>query len=217
LSLTTLFSIESTPTLLIPPALALCPLGSDTTARFPLTTLRRSARVEAARLKMPPLPTPLATVASAAVEPAVLFVMRVFVSVSTPPLSIPPPVLKPHGKGPQKGPGGPNDREVTVFAVMTLSSIVTVAPVPLNGGPDSCLTGMRTPPPNVTSSSGEESLTPPVIVTPRMVTLRCSGSGSRKIVSTGPPPAMTVECEPAPTSAMLLSIVTPPANVPCRT
>ena len=165
---------------------------------------------------MPPPLTPLATVANAAVEPAVLFVMWVFVIVSTPPLSIPPPVLKPHGKGPQKGPGGLIAREVTVLPVMTLSSIVTVAPVPLNGGPGSCLTGIQTPPPKTTSASGAESLTPPVIVTPRIETVRNSGSGSRKIVSTGPPPAMTVEWAPAPTSATLLSIVTPPANVPCR-
>ena len=67
------------------------------------------------------------------VEPTTLFVTRVFVSVSTPPLSIPPPLLNAHARGPQN-PGGIVSLERTVLPVMTLFEIETVAPVPLNGG-----------------------------------------------------------------------------------
>src|SRR3954449_9816665 len=102
-------------------------------ARFPLTTLFRRIRAPAKRLSMPPAPASLATEGSADVDPAVLSVTRVFTSVRTPPLSIPPPALKPHARGPQK-PGGIVENEVTVLPVITVFEIVTVAPVPLKGG-----------------------------------------------------------------------------------
>ena len=146
-------------------------------------------------------------------RPAVLFVTRVLVRVRTPPLSIPPPLLNPHARGPQK-PGGMDEFDITVSPVTMLFEIVTVAPVPLNGGWSSCEVGIPMPPPNVTSGSGCALLTPPVIVTPSIETFRASGAVARKIVTTGPPPLMTVLSAPAPWTWMLLSIVMPPENVP---
>ena len=98
---------------------------------------------------------------------------------------------------PQK-PGGMDEFDVTVLPVMTLFEIDTVAPVPLNGGWSSWEVGIHTPPPNVTFESGCELLTPPVIVTPSIVTLRPSGAVARKIVTTGPPPLMIVSSRPRP-------------------
>src|SRR6516164_9099302 len=118
---------------------------------------------------MPPEFASLAADDADAVEPAVLFVTRVLVSVSTPPLSMPPPSLKPHDRGPQK-PGGIAEFELTTLSVITLFESETVAPVPLKGGWSSCDVGIKTPPPNVTSEPGFVVLTPPVIVTPSMET-----------------------------------------------
>ncbi len=44
-----------------------------------------------------------------------------------------------------------------------------------------------------------------------MVTFSWSGAVARKMVTTGPPPLITVAPAPAPCSRMLLSIVMPPA------
>ena len=119
------------------------------------------------------------------------------VIVSTPPLSMPPPELNPHGSGPQNTNGGIVARDITWLPVITLSSIVTVAPVPLNGGTGSCEVGIQIPPPKVTSGSGFESFTPPVIVSPRIETESSVGADSLKIVNTGPPPETTLACAPA--------------------
>ena len=195
-----------------PPVPANCPFGAVATARLPVTTLRLRTSDPVKRLEMPPAETPLASDPSDAVDPAVLSLIRVSVTVSTPPLSMPPPLLKPQGRVPQKGPGGTATRDVTVFPVITLSAIETVAPVALNGGSGICATGIQTPPPNVTSGSGLESLMPPVMVTPLIDTVSPAGSTSRKIVSTGPPPLIVVAFAPAtPTRCTLTSIVMPPA------
>src|SRR5579864_4601564 len=98
-----------------------------------MTTLFRITSVEAKWLLIPPVPVSLAAESREGVDPDVLFVTRVFVSVRIPPLSIPPPLLKPQARSPQK-PGGMIEVEVTVLFVITLFEIVTVAPVPLNGG-----------------------------------------------------------------------------------
>src|SRR5262245_44420402 len=217
LPLTTLSSIVSVPSESTPPMPANCPFGAVAIARFPLTTVRRRTSVETRRLLMPPAVIPLASVPSVDVDPAVLFVISESVIVSTPPLSIPPPALNPQGSGPQNTNGGIVERDITWFPVITLWSIVTVAPVPLNGGVGSCDVGIQIPPPNVTSGSGCESLTPPVIVRPLIETVSPAASCSRKMVRTGPPPDTTLAFEPAPTMATLLSIVTPPANVPFPT
>ena len=124
----------------MPPDCAAWPFGGAETARFPLTTLRLTTSVAAWRLKIPPALVPLA---AEPIEPAVLFVTRESVIVSTPPLSIPPPVLNPHGSGPQNGPGGTAECDVTVLPVITLSVIDTVAPVPLNGGTGTARSGSR--------------------------------------------------------------------------
>jgi hypothetical protein len=75
--------------------------------------------------------------------------------------------------------------DVTVLALMTLLEIETVAPVPLNGGWSSCDIGIQTPPPNVTSGSGFELFTPPVIVTPSIDTTSASGASARRSSAPG--------------------------------
>ena len=111
---------------------------------------------------------------------------------------------------PQK-PGGRNCCEATVLPVMTLSEIVTVAPV-WNGNDPAW--GMRTPPPCVTAWSGTDVLTPPVIVTSLIETVGSVAANSTPIVSTGPPPLIVVRADPAPTICTLFVTATPPANVP---
>src|SRR5215211_6573624 len=106
LSLTTLPSIVSAPDAPIPPAPANWPFGSVAVARFPLTTLRLSTSVDANRLVIPPEVIPLPSVAMVELEPETLFVISESVIVRTPPLSIPQPVLNPHGSGPQNTNGG---------------------------------------------------------------------------------------------------------------
>ena len=54
-------------------------------------------------------------------------------------------------------------------------------------------------------------MTPPVTVTPSIVTVGSLAAPATPIVSTGPPPLMMVAAGPAPTSLTLTSMVTPPA------
>ena len=95
---------------------------------------------------------------------------------------------------------------MTLFPVMTLSAIVTVAPVV-----NPVAHGIETPPPKVTTVSGTELFRPPVIVTARIHTA-LTGPFWRPIVTTGPPPLMVVLFDPAPIRLTLTSIVTPPAR-----
>ncbi len=162
LPLTTLSSTVSAPALSIPPAITNEPFGAFTAAWLPETTLCNSVSVPSPSLKMPPAPAPEATDETIGVEPARLSVMRVFVTVNVPALSIAPPNANAHGIGPQKSPGGAVVCGVTLFPVMTLSAIVTVAPVV-----NPVAHGIDTPPPKLTTVSGTELLRPPVIVTPR--------------------------------------------------
>ena len=92
---------------------------------------------------------------------------------------------------------------------MTLSEIVTVAPVALPA-PD----GIHTPPPRAANGRGAESLNPPVMVTRLIETVGWSIPSGSPIVTTGPPPSIVVAPAPAPTSCTLFEIVIPPANVP---
>src|SRR2546425_137498 len=110
----TLSSMSSAPLLPIPPEAALFAIGLFVTAWLLLTTLLCSTSVLAKRLSMPPEFASLAADVRDGVEPAVLFVTRVLVSVRTPPLSIPPPLLNPHARAPQN-PGGMNEFDITVL------------------------------------------------------------------------------------------------------
>jgi hypothetical protein len=110
-------------------------------------------------------PPPLTPVATPGGELAVLSVIRVFATVRSPELSIPAPNANAHDRFPQN-PGGISVCEFTVLPVMTLSVIVTLAPVVLPSA-----AGIQTPPPDTTDVSGCELLTPPVSVTPLSVTV----------------------------------------------
>ena len=208
LSLTMLSSIVSVPSSLIPPPSANLPFGALTAERLPVTKLWRSVTTPTLLFQMPP---PRASVASpplVGVEPATLSSMRVFVTVSVPQFAIPPPLANEHGLS-QIGCGGP---AVTRLPLMTLSEIVTVAPIVL-----SAAAGINTPPPAVKKpvpncDSGFESLKPPVIVTRLIETVRLAVPSP--IVITGPPPSIVVAPADTPTRLTLLSIVIPPANVP---
>ena len=208
LSSMTLSSIVSVPSSLIPPPSANLPFGALTAERLPVTKLRRSVTTPTLLFQIPP---PRASVASpplVGVEPATLSSMRVCVTVSVPQFAIPPPLANEHGL-PQIGCGGP---AVTLLPLMTLSEIVTVAPMVL-----SAAAGINTPPPAAKNpepncDSGFESLKPPVIVTRLIETVRSAVPSP--IVITGPPPSMVVAPADLPTRLTLLSIVIPPANVP---
>ena len=54
-------------------------------------------------------------------------------------------------------------------------------------------------------------MTPPLTVTPSIVTVGSLAASATPMVSTGPPPRMMVAAGPAPTSLTLTSMVTPPA------
>src|SRR6184192_4296911 len=62
--------------------------------------------------------------------------------------------------------------------------------------------------------SGLVVVTPPVIVTPLMLTVGSVGARKAPMVTTGPPPRIVVEFGPAPVIWRLRSITIPPANVP---
>ena len=135
--------------------------------------------------------------------------MRVFVTVSVPCVV---DAAARRERARERAAEAPGEHAVcgaTVFPVMTLSAIVTVAPVV---NPAAC--GIDTPPPWLTTVSGKESLTPPVIVTPLNRHRRLGPGLLDPIVTTGPPPLMIVFADPAPIRLTLTSIVTPPANVP---
>ncbi len=120
---------------------------------------------------------------------------------------MPPPLPRAYGQAaPHGSPEGTVDAGAARFPVTTLSLIVTVAP-----RPPSAAGGTSMPPPN---ASGLELLTPPVIVTPLIVTVGSVPAPSSPIVNTGPPPLITVEPAPEPSSLTLASIVIPPANTP---
>ena len=70
------------------------------------------------------------------------------------------------------------------------------------------------PPPRPLNGVRLPIVTPPVTVTPSIVTVGSLTAPATPIVSTGPPPLMMVASGPAPTSLTLTSIVTPPAYVP---
>src|SRR3954469_7512767 len=70
------------------------------------------------------------------------------------------------------------------------------------------------PPPLPLDGSRLPIASPPVTVTPRIVTVGSLAAPATPIVSTGPPPLIVVELGPAPTILTLTSIVTPPAYVP---
>src|SRR5262245_40377398 len=161
----------------------------------------------------------LASVDSPDAEPTRLPVTVVFNSLSVPQLSIPPPPANANGQGPlgQSGPMGAVSLGATRLPVMTLFAMVTLAP-PLK----SALGGISTPPPAATtpswpvngSDSGLDRVMPSVIVTPSMETVGSDEAPYSPIVTTGPPPLMTVLLAPAPTSLTLTSTVNPPSYVP---
>src|SRR5436309_698684 len=148
------------------------------------------------RLMIAPPSASLASVDSPEAEPTRLLLMVVFASVSVPQLSIPPPANA-NGQGPlgQGGPKGTVSVGATRLPVITLFVIVTVAP-PLK----SALGGISTPPPAANTpscptngvDSGLDRVMPPVIVTPSMETVGSVDSPKAPIVSTGPPPLITV-------------------------
>jgi hypothetical protein len=137
------------------------------------------------------------------VDPATFSWIVVFFTVSAPALAMPPPCANaqrcPHSGTALCG--------ATLFWLMTLSLIVTVAPVasPAAGR-------IEIPPPKVTNESGVASLSPPVIVTRLIETVGLTTPSP--IVTTGPPPSIVVAPAPEPTSCKLFKIVIPPANVP---
>jgi hypothetical protein len=154
-----------------------------------------------------PAPPALPTTDGAfvATSSATLSVTRVFVSVRSPALSIPPPSAYEHrlpAGGPHGAPGGSAVSTATRFPRIALSLINTVAAAAFpEAGP-----GIRTPPPPVTVPV----VRPPVTVTPLIETVGDVAPVRSPIVTTGPPPRMIVTSAPAPTSWMLLAIVIGP-------
>ena len=70
----------------------------------------------------------LAEVETSGVEPARLSLIRVFVTVSVPALSMPPPKPNAHGSGPQKFPGGAAVCGVTVIPVFASFALPAAVP-----------------------------------------------------------------------------------------
>ena len=108
----------------MPPPSAKRPLGAITAAWLSLTMLCLSVSVPKARLRIPP---PIALLVTPEAAPARLSLTRVWSSVSVPSLEIPPPPESANGQH------GSSESIATLGAVrfprMTLSRIVTVAPV----------------------------------------------------------------------------------------
>jgi len=109
----------------IPPPSANLPFGTLTPERLPVTTLCRSVTVPTPAFQIPPPRASVANEPLVDVAPATLSATRAFVTVSRPQFAIPPPLANEHGL-PQSGCGGP---AVSLLPPMTLSEIVTVAPI----------------------------------------------------------------------------------------
>src|SRR5512146_120530 len=142
--------------------------------------------------------------------------MVVSVRVRFPQLSIPPPTAHANGQAFPSGQGGPNGSVfvgATRLPVIRLLAIVTSAP-PLK----SALGGISTPPPRAMtpssptngSDSGLDVAYPPVMVTPLINTVGSTAAPYWPIVTTEPPPLMTVEAAPLPSRRTLLVMVSPP-------
>jgi hypothetical protein len=126
-------------------------------------------------------------------------------------LSIPAPSANAHGP-PHGGPEPLlNAVGVTRLSAITLSEIVTVAPVALPA-----LRGrIRIPPPAAIARSGVDLFRPSRMV--RRLIDTVGFANPSPIVITGPPPLMMVVAAEVPTSCTLLSIAMPPWNVPGST
>src|SRR5215213_11148070 len=201
LLLTTLLAMVSLPSESIPPPPAAHAFGPDEMAWLWFTMLCRSVRLPLCQLRMPP---PTALLASR--PPTRLLVTLVFVRVSVPQLSTPPPAAK---ANPEE-----SAREGAArLPVMTLFLMVTLAPFAR-----SAFGGISIPPPSAkipswpakAVDSGLERATPPVIVTPSMETVGSVVAPKDPIVAPVTPPRMMLAPAPAPTSLTLISMVNPP-------
>src|SRR5438128_2548877 len=152
----------------------------------------------AIQLRIPAPSASLASRESPEALPTRLLLTVVFARDTVPQLSMPPPNAPANGQLPPPGQGGPKGTVsvgATRLPVITLLLIVTVAP-PLK----SALGGISMPPPAANTPScptngvgcGFDRVTPPVIVTPSMETVGSVDSPKAPIVSTGPPPLITV-------------------------
>src|SRR3981081_1672457 len=162
----------------MPPESAKRPFGATALARFPATVLLFSTRLDPEKPKTPAPSTSLATT-----EPALLSGTVVRFNVILPVVAIPPPRAAANGRSPlmqvmviSGGQGIPESVAVdgaTTFPVTTLSPMTTAAP-----GPEFAPVGTSSPPPTATYANGLEVFTPPVIVTPSILTV-----GSRAALS----------------------------------
>src|SRR5947209_4003079 len=221
-----LLMVSVPPSTKTPPLSANRPLGAVAVARLPLMVVLLRVSEES-QFWIAPACASLATEGNPAAAPTRLSLMVVLVTVSVPQLSIPPPYAPANGRRPLQakvisgGHGGPKLTVVvgaTRLSVITLFEIETVAP-PLK----SAFGGISMPPPIAITpavptnlvDSGLDRATPPVMVTPSTETVGSLDAPRVPMVSTEPPPLMIVTLGPAPTRLTLLSIVMPPAKVPC--
>src|SRR5581483_3292739 len=195
-----------------PPPSANRPFGATAVAVFPVTRSSTNTRAATCPVTAPPM-------ASLPMPAAEFPESTLFVIVSAPQVSIPPPVATAYGQGPV-GHGGPNGAVsvgVARLPTIALLVIVTVAP-----GRKPSAGGTSMPPPAAYTfglpangtDSGLDVETPPVMVTPSIETVGSEEAPNVPIVSTEPPPRIVVASTPAPRKATLFVIVTPPAKVP---
>src|SRR5205823_4946501 len=112
-----------------------------------------------------------------------------------------------------QSPPGPHGspESTSLVGAATLPVIALPVIVRFVGVAPSAAGGTDTPPPSASNVvSKAEWVTPPVIVTSRMVTVGSLEPPSVPTVITGPPPLIVVRPAPAPSIARLLVIAKPP-------
>src|SRR5689334_12754617 len=206
----------------MPPPSANRPLGADTATEFPRTVLFSSVSRLCASPRMPP-----PSACAVGPPPATFPLTVVSTRARVPQLSMPPPpaCANAHGRLPQRArtlgtvsAGRARLPATTLLVIRTLAG----RPTPRGGAismPPPRAVARTYPRPQLGTSAPQPPVGSPVVRPPAIVTRETVTSSGRvesggAIVRTGPPPRTTLLPAPAPTSVTLLSIVTPPRNVP---
>src|SRR5262249_12707169 len=143
----------------------------------------------------PKIPAPSASLET--LEPDTLWLTTVLLNVSAPAVKMPPPRAIANGRSPlmqlsvmSAGQGSVESAGPDGTARLPVTRLLRI--VPVAPGPPSAAGGISMPPPRARNGTGSAVLSPPVTVTPLMLTVGSGEPSLTPIEITGPPPLMIV-------------------------